>query len=232
MLTASLLRAMWPKGDSQSPGLIEAIAAQAPTIFPKHGFDTPLTVAHAMAQFTEECGGGGEMTENINYTPESAARVFHTRFSSPDDCLQKVGSFRGDPNFKFKMIDFVYGGRNGNVQPHDGSTYIGRGLSQVTGRGNYKALAQKLGNGLDLENNPDLVNKAGNALECGVTDLVMCGCLPHAKADDLLGVSALLNTGHLVSNPADVNGFDERKKALDLWKLALGVVKPTTHSAT
>ncbi len=60
----------------------------------------------------------------------------------------------------------------------------------------------------------------------------MYGCLPHAKADDLLGVSALLNTGHPVSNPADVNGFDERKKALDLWKLALGVVKPTTHSAT
>jgi putative chitinase len=231
MFSEKLLRAMWPRGDEQSPGLVAAIAAQAPAIFAKHGFDTPLTVAHAMAQFTVECGGGHEMTESIEYTPERAAVVWHKRFTSADDCLQKVGSFRGDPKFKFKLIDMVYGGRNGNTQPHDGSTYIGRGLSQVTGRGNYKDLAAKLGNGLDLEGTPDLVIRAANALECGLADLVMCGCLPHAKADDLLGVSALLNTGHLTSNPADVVGFDDRKAALQLWKLALGVTKPPLHSA-
>jgi putative chitinase len=167
MLAEKLLRAMWPKGDEQTPGLVAAIAAQAPTIFPNHGFDSPLTVAHAMAQFTEECGGGHEMTESIEYTPERAAVVFHKRFSSVDDCLHKVGSFHGDPQFKFKLIDFVYGGKNGNTQPHDGTKYIGRGLSQVTGRGNYKALADKLGSGLDLVNNPELVIQPANALECG-----------------------------------------------------------------
>jgi len=124
-----------------------------------------------------------------------------TRSPIAADCLQKVGSFTGDPDFKIKLIDNVYGGRNGNrPSTHDGSTFIGRGLSQVTGRGNYEALATTLDDRLDLVNQPDLVNAAANALECGVADFVMCGCLPHAAQDDLLGVSALLNLGHLVND--------------------------------
>ena len=233
MLTARLLRAMWPDGNSRVPGLIEAIAAQATVLFPKFGFDSPLTIAHAMAQFTAECGGGRNLTENINYTPERAVVVWPSRFSSAADCLTKVGSFRGDPDFRFKLINNVYGSRNGNRPgTDDGVRYIGRGLAQITGRGNYKALADKLGGRLDLVARPELVIAAENALECGLADLVLCGCLPHAKADNLLNVSALLNVGRLVSSSSSVNGFAERKAALKLWKLALGVEKPALHSET
>lgn len=231
MLTENLLRGMWPLGNSQVNGLIEAMAADVPTVFAKFHIDSPLVIAHVMAQFTAECGGGKDMTENINYTPERAAVVFHNRFSSATDCLNKVGSFAGDPNFKIKLMDLVYGGKNGNTQPHDGSKYIGRGLSQVTGRGNYQALDTKLGGHLDLVNNMEAVFAPANALECGVADFVMCGCLPHAVADSLLNVSALLNTGHLVASPSQVNGFEARKTALHLWKLALGVDKAPLHSA-
>ena len=227
MLTEKLLGAMWSQADD---ALVTAMAAAAPTVFPEHGMDRNLHVAHAMAQFDVECGRGTEMTENINYTPQRACQVWPSRFSSPADCLQKVGSFAGDPDFKFKLIDKVYGGRNGNTAPHDGSKYIGRGLSQVTGRGNYKSLAAKLGGALDLEGNPELVNEPDSALECGVADMVMCGCLPHMTDDDLLGVSSLLNVGHLVSDPSKVVGFNERAAALRLWKFALGVEKPPHHS--
>ncbi len=168
-----------------------------------------------MAQFTVECGGGSEMTENINYTPERACQVWPTRFSSPDDCLAKVGSFPGDPDFKSKLMDLVYGGRNGNTQPHDGSTYIGRGLSQVTGRGNYQALQNKIANGVDLVGTPDLVNVADDALEYGVTDLVLCECLPFAQQDDVIEVSQHLNGGFV--------GFAERTQWLAKWKRALGL---------
>jgi len=50
----------------------------------------------------------------------------------------------------------VYEGRKdlGNIHPHDGVRYKGRGFIQLTGRANYSTYGQKLG--LDLINNPDL----------------------------------------------------------------------------
>lgn len=231
MLTENLLRGMWPAGDSQVPGLIEAIADAAPAIFAHYHLDSDLVVAHAMAQFTAECGGGRDMVENINYTPQRACEVWPSRFSSVEDCLQKVGSFHGDPNFKFKLINSVYGGRNGNRPgTDDGSRYIGRGLAQVTGRGNYKRLGDEVE--LNLVDDPNLVIAAPNASKCGVAEFVLSGCLPFAEQDNLLAVSALLNVGHLVDDPDSVVGFDDRKKALGLWKLALGVDKPPHHSDT
>ena len=115
------------------------------------------------------------------------------------------------------------GGRNGNrLGTHDGSTYIGRGLSQVTGRGNYEALGAKVG--LDLVNQPDVVNAPANALECGVADFVICGCLPFAQADDVSGVTMHLNGGF--------TGLDERTLWLARWKTALSSQNPPLHSTT
>jgi hypothetical protein len=115
------------------------------------------------------------------------------------------------------------GGRNGNRPgTHDGSAYIGRGISQVTGRGNYEALGAKVG--LDLVNEPDLVNAPASALECGVVDFIICGCLPFAQADDVSGVTMHLNGGF--------TGLDERTLWLARWKTALGTQNPALHSTT
>ena len=214
MLTLQIMQSLWPRGNSKVPGLLEGIAAAAPTVFPKHGLNSELVVAHAMAQFSHECGAGASLVENINYTAQRACQVWPKRFSSEDDCYAKVHSSPGDPDFRIKLIDTVYGGVNGNRPgTHDGSTFIGRGLSQVTGRGNYEALSAQLG--LDLVNQPDLVNAPANALECGVTSFVLCGCLPFAQADDVSGVTKKLNGGF--------EGLDDRKAWLSRWKSALGV---------
>jgi hypothetical protein len=98
----------------------------------------------------------------------------------------------------------------------------GRGLSQVTGRGNYEALGAKVG--LDLVNEPDLVNAPANALECGVADFIICACLPFAQADDVSGVTKHLNGGF--------TGLDERTLWLARWKTALGSQNPALHSTT
>ncbi len=223
MLTLEIVHDLWPNGNHSVPGLVEGIVAAAPAAFPKYGLNSNLVIAHAMAQFSHECGAGSEMTENINYTAKRACQVWHSRFQSEADCLSKVGSFADDPDFPIKLMDNVYGGRNGN-QPgtHDGSTYIGRGLSQVTGRGNYQALGARLS--LDLVNGPDLVNAPANALECAVADFIMCGCLPFAQADDVSGVTMRLNGG--------LTGLDERKLWLARWKTALGGQNPVLHSTT
>ena len=232
MLTLQMLQRLWPHGNQKVPGLIEAIAAAAPTVFPNHVLNSDLTIAHAMAQFSHECGAGTEMVENIHYTPERAAQVWPLKphdpaafrhFADADDCLHKTHSFRGDPQFPIKLIDLVYGSRNGNIPgTHDGSTFIGRGLSQVTGRGNYQKLSDKTG--LDLVSNPDIVSAAANALECGVADFVMCGCLPFAQADDIENVTLKLNGGLV--------GLDERKAWLAKWKAALGLGGAPSHAPT
>jgi putative chitinase len=223
MLTHEIMHAMWPNGDNSVPGLIEGIVATAPAVFSKFGLNSDLVIAHAMAQFSHECGAGNEMVENINYTAKRACQVWPSRFRTDEQCFTVVGSFAGDPDFRIKLIDNVYGGRNGNRPgTHDGSAYIGRGLSQVTGRGNYEALGAKVG--LDLVDKPDLVNAPAHALECAVADFILCRCLPFAQNDDVRGVTMHLNGGF--------TGLDERTLWLARWKTALGSQSPELHSTT
>src|SRR5207253_666608 len=76
----------------------------------------------------------------------------------------------------------------------------------------YARLAKATG--LDLVRFPDLVNDPQHFLECGVADFVLCGCLPFAKADDVLGVTRRLNGGTV--------GLAQRQAWLAKWKAALG----------
>ena len=223
MLTLEIMHTMWTHGNNSVAGLVEGIVATAPAVFAKYGLSSDLVIAHAMAQFSHECGAGNEMEENINYTAKRACQVWPSRFSSEADCFAKVGSFAGDPDFSIKLIDNVYGGRMGNRPgTHDGSTFIGRGLSQVTGREGYEKLGARVG--LDLVNNPGLVNAPKNALECGVADFIICGCLPFAQADDVSGVTHHLNGGLI--------GLDQRTAWLARWETVLGSQNPALHSTT
>jgi putative chitinase len=103
----------------------------------------------------------------------------------------------------------------GNARPpsDDGYDFRGRSLSQVTGRDGYKALGEKIGD--DLISHPDLVCDPQYALESGVADFVLCGCLPFADQDNVQMVTKHLNGG--------TNGLDERRRQLAIWKRALGV---------
>jgi putative chitinase len=209
MFSRETLRRLWPHCP---PAIIDGIVSAAPIVFPKYGCEDPVVIGQAMAQFSHECGAGLELTENINYSATRAVAVWPSRFSSPADVYRKVGSFPGDPQFKIKLIDSVYGGRMGNRPgTHDGSTYIGRGGSQVTGHDGYAKLAEKTG--LDLLGNPNLVNLPENFLECAVADFVLCGCLPYAKNDDIRNVTRRLNGGYI--------GLDQREQWLKRWKVAL-----------
>ena len=212
---AGALRKLWPHGDAKVPGLIEGIIAAAPVVFPKYGLTSGIVVAHAMAEFSEESGCGLEMQENMNYSAGRLLQVFPTHFSH-DQAIALQHNPRA-------IADQAYGGRMGNAPPpsDDGWRFRGQGLSQVTGKFGYVALASKTG--LDLLNHPELIIAPATALECGVADFVLCGCLPYAQKDSLVGVSSMLNVGHFVSDPGKINGYAMRKSWLALWKHALGV---------
>jgi putative chitinase len=217
LLTLAVLQRMWPHGDQHVAGLLEGIVAAAPETFEKHGVTTLLEVAHMMGQFSEECGAGLEMVENLNYSAEGLLRTFPTHFtaSMAERCAHNQ-----------RMIgDIAYGGRMGNAPPpsDDGFNFRGRGLSQTTGKGaheppkpleGYAALAAATG--LPLLDNPDLVNDPAHAFECGVCDFVkLCGCLPFAQRDDVVEVTKHLNGG--------LNGLPARRDWVARWKTALGI---------
>jgi hypothetical protein len=113
-----------------------------------------------------------------------------------------------------KIVNEVYNGRLGNrVGTDDGWNYRGRGGSQVTGRDAYDKLGQKVG--LNLINEPELVNHPQHFLEYAVADFVICGCLPFAVEDDVSGVTFHLNGGHM--------GLSARAAWLVRWKAALNL---------
>src|ERR1700691_889160 len=205
MLTLAILQSLWPHGDQHIPGLIEGIATSAPVIFPKYGLTTDLTITHAMAQFSEECGAGLEMVENDNFTAAQLVALWPRHFTGT-----MAVRYAHNPQM---ICDVAYGGRMGNAPPpsDDGYNFRGRGLSQVTGRNGYAALAEKTG--LPLTTDFDLIGEPENALECGVADFVICGCLPHAEKDDVIGVTRALNGG--------LNGLSVREAWLRRWKKAM-----------
>lgn len=207
MLTIENMRHLWPHGNQHIPGLIEGITAAAPTVFPRYGLTSDLVIAHAMAQFSEECGAGLEMVENMNYSAQRLREVFPTHFT-----VSMAARYAHNPRM---IADVAYGGRMGNAPPpsDDGWNFRGRGLSQVTGREGYQKLAERVG--LDLLGDPDIICDPAHALECGVADWDLCGCLPFAQHDDIVGETKRLNGG--------LNGLAERRRWLALWKRELKV---------
>lgn len=204
---------LWPHGDNTVKGLREGIIKSAPHVFAKYGFN-PLVICHFMGQCSEETGCGIEMAENMNYSAGRLLEVFPTHFNH-----SQAIALQHQPRL---IADEAYDGRMGNhVGSDDGWNFRGQGLSQVTGRNGYEAVAKKTG--LDVVNKPELLIAPDTALECGVADFILCGCLPYAERDSEIGVSAMLNCGHFVSDTRKINGYAMRYNWTSLFKHAMGV---------
>lgn len=147
-------RAIFPQAP---PAIIDAFTDGAPALDAAGITASRTRLAYALANVEHECGGYAlaGLTENINYTPRRMAEVWPNRFSSADDFRRKYGS---GPDWRKRAFDDIYGGRNGNrPATSDGSTYIGRGGPQITGRDGYKQVGSRCG--LDLVGNPELATR-------------------------------------------------------------------------
>jgi putative chitinase len=197
---------LWPNGDEKIPGLRDGIAASAQAVFQKYGIDSPLLIAHVMAQISHECGAGHDVVENLNYTAGRMMQVWPSRFPT----MAAAAPYAGNPR---ALANKVYNGRMGNAAgSDDGWNFRGRGGSQTTGREGYERVKKQTG--LDVVANPDILVDPKYFLECAVSDFVNCGCLPFAKADDVLNVTRRLNGGTI--------GLAQRQAWLAKWKAALG----------
>lgn len=211
LLTLAMLQKQWPHA---RPELVAGIAATAGELG-KLGINTPLRMAHFMAQISEESGRGTEMIEKLNYSAERMMKVFRKRFPT---LASTVGFVNNERAFGNK----VYNGRMGNrVGSDDGFNFRGRGCLQITGRDGYNAIGKSCA--LDLVNNPDLAIDPRHTLLIAATEFVKLGCLAECDRDNVVQVSARINLGHPTSNPDAINGLAQRRAELAAWKKIFGI---------
>jgi putative chitinase len=203
---SAALMTLWPHGDDRIAGLRAAMIAQAPTLFAKYGLTTPLAIANFMGECTEECGGGTEIEENLNYRASVLVSQWPLHFTTA-----QALSLQHQPRL---IANQAYGGRMGNVAgTDDGWNFRGRGPAQTTGHNAYAQLGKLMG--LDLITHPELINAPAHFLEAGLIDFVtICQCLTWAERDDEVNETRHLNGGLI--------GLKQRQTSITLWKHALG----------
>jgi putative chitinase len=185
MITAERIGRFSPRA---KPDLVQALVDGWPMIRDA-GINTPLRVAHFIAQIATETGGFTIYEENLNYGAKRLMEVWPARF--PD--LQIAGAYAHNPE---KLANFVYadanrkpGYRLGNTKPGDGWRYRGRGFIQTTGRDNYR----KAG----FEDAPEKLSVPSIGLRAAVDEFVSTGCLKLADKDNITTIRKRINGGDI-----------------------------------
>ena len=129
----------------------DAVIQMIPDTAAKFQINTPLRLAHFLAQCGHESGGFKATQENLNYSAKGLNGIFKKYFPTLESALP----YERKPE---KIASKVYGGRMGNGPESSGEGYKfrGRGYIQLTGKANYAAFAKAINE--DTVSNPDLVS--------------------------------------------------------------------------
>ncbi len=163
------------------------------------GMDTPMRIAHFLAQVLHESGRLSVVEENLNYSAERLRVIFPRHFRDIDDAR----AYARQPE---RIANRVYRNRmgNGDEASGDGYRYRGRGLIQLTGKHNYRAFAEWSGE--DVVSDPDSVARQYAALSA-----VYYWSSRHLNAladvDDMTTITKRINGG--------LNGLEDRIQLLD-----------------
>lgn len=174
------------------------------SLFEKYSVNTPLRIAHFMAQIEHE-SNLKPISENLNYSASGLIRVFRKYFTD----LEAI-NYANQPQ---KIANRVYANRmgNGNEKSNEGWLYRGRGFIQITGKENYFRLANDTD--IDCFKNPDLLLEEANAMISVLWFWNLKGLNKLADKDDVLGITKKINGG--------TNGLAHRKELLTKWKKGL-----------
>jgi len=127
----------------------DTVLAQIPSVMEKFKIDTPLELAHFLAQCGHESGNFKAVSENLNYSADGLKKIFPKYF--PGNLNE---SYARKPE---AIASRVYASRmgNGNEASKEGFKFRGRGYIQLTGKSNYTAFTKFIGE--DCIASPDLV---------------------------------------------------------------------------
>jgi putative chitinase len=128
----------------------DAVIAMIPDTAAKFQINTPLRLAHFLAQCGHESGGFRATQENLNYSAKGLMGIFKKYF--PTEAI--ANQYARNPQ---KIASKVYANRMGNGTEASGEGYKfrGRGYIQLTGKDNYTAFGKSIGE--DMTANPDKV---------------------------------------------------------------------------
>ena len=138
------------KLDTLKGHIPDSVIAMIPEVASKFEINTPLRLAHFLAQCGHESGGFKLTQENLNYSAKGLNGIFKKYFPT----LESAVPYERKPE---KIANKVYGGRMGNglEASGEGWKFHGRGFIQLTGKDNYTAFTKSIGE--DCIANPDLV---------------------------------------------------------------------------
>ena len=127
----------------------DTVLAQIPSVMEKFKIDTPLELAHFLAQCGHESGNFKAVSENLNYSADGLKKIFPKYF--PGNLNE---SYARKPE---AIASRVYASRmgNGDEASKEGFKFRGRGYIQLTGKANYAEFDKFVED--DILANPDLV---------------------------------------------------------------------------
>ena len=127
----------------------DTVIAQIPGVVEKFEINTPLRLAHFLAQCGHESGGFKAVSENLNYGAAGLQSIFKKYFTA-----ESAVEYARKPE---KIANIVYANRmgNGNQASGEGYKFRGRGFIQLTGKDNYTAFDKVVED--DILATPDLV---------------------------------------------------------------------------
>ena len=139
----------------------DGIIAQLQNIQIVFNSNTPLRMAHFLAQMAKESGDFKKPApvESLNYSAQRMAEVWPHRYAIDPKVtpFQPNGLSEKLANNQVALGDNVYANRNGNGDETsgDGFKYRGRGYIQLTGKASYQSFSDFIK--ADCVANPDLV---------------------------------------------------------------------------
>ena len=160
-----------------------------------YDINTPLRVAHFIAQCAHESGNFVFIKENLNYKAASLQKTFAKYFPTAELAQQYA-------NKPERIANRVYASRmgNGNEASGDGYRYCGRGLIQLTGKDNYTFFAGSLG--IPVEEAAEYLATFEGAAQSACFFWEQNNLNRFADANDVKGLTRAINGGYI--------GLDDR----------------------
>lgn len=165
----------------------------------KYKLNSPLRLAHFLAQCSHESANFKKTEENFNYkSVDRLVKIFKKYFPTEEIAYFYIGHPEA-------IASRVYASRmgNGSEESAEGWIYRGRGYIQLTGKSNYIAFDKEVND--DIVLNPDLVKTKYPLLSAGwfwnynkLNNLADKG----ATREDVCAITKKVNGGY--------NGLEER----------------------